>query len=69
METHNLLAPCDAGRRLGITTSGVIKLARRGVLHAERDSRGRRFFTEDEIDREVRERANRKRSAVREKKL
>lgn len=60
LDTMRLLAPCDAGRRLGITTSGVIKLARRGVLRDLRDSRGRRFFEEQEVDRLVRERKARK---------
>lgn len=44
-----LLAPCDAGRLLGLTTSGVIKLARRGALRELRDSQGRRLFERKDV--------------------
>jgi len=55
-----LLAPCDAARRLGITTSGVIKLARRGVLREQRDSRGRRFFVAEDVEQLARDREQRR---------
>ncbi len=39
-----LLAPKDAGSILGLTTSGVIRLARSGRLPELRDRSGRRLF-------------------------
>ena len=54
------LAPRDVGRRLGITTSGVIALVERGRLRDIRDSAGRRFFDPVEVERCAREREIRK---------
>jgi hypothetical protein len=53
------MAPRDVGRRLGITTSGVIALVGRGQLRDIRDSAGRRFFDPVEVERCARERAAR----------
>jgi predicted site-specific integrase-resolvase len=47
------LAPRDAGKRLGITTSAIIALALRGRTPEIRDSAGRRTFRASDIDREV----------------
>ena len=55
----NLLCPRDAGRVLGLTTSGVIKLARAGKLPELRDSAGRRLFRIEDVERVRRERAAR----------
>lgn len=53
----DLLSPRDAGHLLGLTTSGVIKLARRSKLPEQRDSSGRRFFLRADVERAVVERA------------
>lgn len=52
----DLLSPRDAGRRLGITTSGVIQLARRGKLNELRDSAGRRLFRIEDVEKLAAER-------------
>lgn len=46
-----LLAPRDAGRELGVTTSRVIQLAREGRLPELRDSAGRRYFLPEDVER------------------
>lgn len=46
-----LLAPRDAGRLLGVTTSRVIQLARAGRLAELRDSAGRRYFRLEDVER------------------
>ena len=51
-----LLAPRDAGQLLGLTTSGVIKLARAGTLREIRDSSGRRLFRRRDVEHLVRRR-------------
>jgi DNA-binding transcriptional MerR regulator len=56
MEHETLLAPRDAGKLLGITSSAVVKLDERGRLHAIRDSAGRRLFRREDVLRLVRER-------------
>jgi hypothetical protein len=56
-----LLAPRDAGRLLGITTAGVIRLEERGRLAAMRDSAGRRLFRREDVLRLVAEREQRRR--------
>ena len=48
---NQLLAPRDAGYLLGLTTSGVIKLARAGTLREIRDSAGRRLFRREDVER------------------
>jgi hypothetical protein len=48
---QTLLAPRDAGRRLGVTTGRVIQLAREGKLPELRDSAGRRFFRVEDVER------------------
>lgn len=53
---NELLSPRDAGHRLGLTTSGVIKLARTGKLPELRDSSGRRLFRAEDVERVVAER-------------
>lgn len=56
----DLLSPRDCGRMLGLTTSGVIKLARAGTLRGLRDSAGRRFFMRSDVERVAQERAQRR---------
>ena len=51
MNVPIMLAPKDAGRILGLTTSAVTALAVRGKLKALRDSGGRRFYDLREIER------------------
>jgi DNA-binding transcriptional MerR regulator len=46
-----LLAPRDAGRRLGISTSRLAQLDREGVLRAIRDSAGRRLYDPEIVER------------------
>ena len=63
-QEETLLAPRDAGKRLGITTSAVIALNISGRLTALRDSANRRLFRAADIDREVaRRRAAKSRAA------
>lgn len=50
------LSPRDAGRRLGLTTSSVIRLAQLGRLPELRDSAGRRFFRASAVERVARQR-------------
>ena len=45
-----LLAPQDAARRLGLSTSRLAQLDREGVLLALRDSAGRRYFDADVVE-------------------
>jgi len=52
-----LLSPRDAGRLLGLTTSGVVKLALRGRLPELRDSGGRRLFDRKDVEALVEARA------------
>ena len=51
MKKGMLLSPRDAGRRLGLTTSGVVRLALVGTLPELRDSSGRRLFEEEAVER------------------
>ena len=44
-----LLAPKDAAKLLGVTTSRVQQLDREGRLKALRDSAGRRFYLEPAV--------------------
>ncbi len=60
-----LLAPRDAGRLLGVTTSAVIRLDERGKLSALRDSAGRRLFRREDVERLLRERQGHPRPARR----
>jgi hypothetical protein len=52
-EQAMLLAPRDAGRLLGITSAGVIRLCERGQLPAIRDSANRRLFRRADVVRLV----------------
>lgn len=54
--TFELLAPRDAGRRLGITTAGITRLAESGRLPEIRDSAGRRLFRREDVEKLARER-------------
>ncbi len=57
-----LLAPRDAGRILGgISTSRVLQLDKAGLLHAIRDSAGRRLFHRKDVLRLVKRRLTKKR--------
>lgn len=58
-----LLAPRDAGRVLGVSTSRVIQLARAGVLRELRDSANRRLFRKEDVARLARDRAERRQKA------
>ena len=53
------LSPRDAARRLGITVQRVIQLDNDGALSALKDSAGRRFFLDGDVERLARERAAR----------
>jgi len=44
------LAPQHVGRRVGLSVSRLIQLDREGILPAERDSAGRRFYDPDVIE-------------------
>lgn len=46
----NLLAPRDAGRMLGVSTSRVQQLARSGQLPELRDSSNRRLFRFEDVE-------------------
>jgi excisionase family DNA binding protein len=46
-----LLAPKDAAKALGVTTSRVQQLAREGRLREIRDSGGRRLFRPRDVER------------------
>ena len=59
----DLLSPRDAGTKLGLTTSGVIKLARSGKLPELRDSSGRRLFRVDDVQALATERARARRGS------
>lgn len=48
-QSRRLLSPRDAGHELGLTTSGVIALARSGKLPELRDTSGRRFFDSTDV--------------------
>lgn len=50
MSIPRLLAPRDAGRRLGVTTSAIAALCRRGKLAEVRDSAGRRLLLEEDVE-------------------
>jgi predicted site-specific integrase-resolvase len=63
MNDDILLAPRDAGRLLGITTAGVIRLAERGRLAELRDSANRRLFRREDVERLVQERRNGRRAS------
>lgn len=67
--THadDLLSPRDAGRRLGLTTSGIIRLALVGALPEVRDSAGRRLFLAKDVERVARERELRRGARVGER--
>jgi DNA-binding transcriptional MerR regulator len=55
-----LLAPRDVGRRLNLSTSRIIQLDREGILHALRDSSGRRLYDADVVEQFAREREERR---------
>jgi hypothetical protein len=57
MEQGMLLAPRDAGRILGLSSSRMAQLDREGRLPALRDSAGRRLFTVEAVERYRLERA------------
>jgi predicted site-specific integrase-resolvase len=59
-----LLAPRDAARRLHISTSRLVQLAREGRLVAIRDSAGRRFYEPAEVEKLAAERAKRSEPAA-----
>ena len=52
-----LLAPRDAAKRLGLSTSRLAQLDREGQLPAERDSSGRRLYDAETIAEFARKRA------------
>ena len=57
MRKHmTLMAPRDAGRMLGVSTSRVIQLARSGRLPEIRDSANRRLFWPEDVERLAKER-------------
>lgn len=58
------LAPRDVGRRLILSVSRVQQLDREGILPAERDSAGRRFYDADLVERFARQREARRRAAL-----
>ncbi len=60
-----LLAPRDAARLLGVSTSRVQQLAREGELREIRDSMGRRLFRPRDVEA-VRLRREQKQSALRQ---
>ena len=49
--TRRLLTASDAGRLLGLTSSGVRRCADAGQIRCLRDSTGRRLFREHEVQR------------------
>ena len=57
-----LLSPKDAGRLLGLSTSGVIRLALLGRLPELRDSSGRRLFHKEDVERVAADRAKEKKT-------
>ena len=57
MNEQTLLSSRDAGRILGLTPSGVRRLADVGDLEAIRDSTGRRLFDRRTVDAVARARA------------
>lgn len=65
--THGqkLLSPRVAGRRLGLTTSGIIRLALVGALPEVRDSAGRRLFRSEDVERVARERESKRQTRAR----
>lgn len=58
-----LFAPRDVARRLNLSTSRVVQLDREGILPAMRDVSGRRFYTEESVERFARDRERRVASA------
>jgi hypothetical protein len=60
-----LLAPRDAGKILGVSTSRVIQLARLRLLRELRDSANRRYFLLEDVERVARAREKVRRSAKR----
>jgi DNA-binding transcriptional MerR regulator len=56
------LAPGDVGRRLTLSVSRVQQLDREGILPAERDSSGRRFYDADLVERFARTREAQRRA-------
>ena len=58
-----LLAPRDVARRLNLSTSRIAQLDREGKLCAVRDSSGRRFYRQDEVERFAEERLRRQSTA------
>lgn len=59
-----LLAPRDAAKRLGLSTSRIIQLDRDGQLRARRDSAGRRFFDAADVETLALARERRKQTAT-----
>ena len=55
-----LLTPRDAGRRLGITSSAVARLAREGRLPEIRDSGNRRLFRAKDVESLARRREHKR---------
>ena len=55
-----LLAPRDAGARLGVTARRVTQLADEGELPTIRDSSGRRLFVPEDVDALALRRAERR---------
>lgn len=58
------LSPRDVGRRLILSVSRVQQLDREGILPAERDSAGRRFYDADLVERFARQREARRRAEL-----
>lgn len=52
-----LLSPGDAARRLNISVSRLTQMSRENILPTIRDSAGRRFFDEKEVEKLAKVRA------------
>jgi hypothetical protein len=63
-----LMSPRDVGRLLNLSASRVIQLEKEGLLAAERDSSGRRFFRRSVVKKFAAERAARLTKASRNRK-
>ena len=62
-----LMSPRDVGRLLNLSASRVVQLEKEGLLPAERDSSGRRFFQRAVVEQFALERAARITAASRNK--
>lgn len=61
-EMDSVLSARDAGHLLGLTPSGVRRLAEAGQLRGFRDSTGRRLFLKRHVEEVARQRCARQRT-------